>query len=96
MLKVGRKRSYKDQGERKFAALLVAVGGWNLLARATWLLFLIIITTEAEKNICSRVKMTSSICRFTHPPLLHDCSFVHFQFLRVLLVSVLTAAQTLC
>lgn len=35
MLKVVRKCSYKVQDERKLAALLFSVGGWNLLSGAT-------------------------------------------------------------
>lgn len=50
MLKVGRKCSYIDQGERKFAALLVAVGGCNLLARATWLLLLLLLQQRQRKK----------------------------------------------
>lgn len=80
MLKVARKCSYKDQDERKLAALLFAVGGWDLLAGATWLLLLHQRQRKYMFQGLNEIEELSRGCSM-RPPLLHICLFVLFMAL---------------
>lgn len=69
MLKVVRKCSYED--ERKLGALLFAMGGWNLLAGATWLL----LHQRQRKYMFQGLNEITDLStgRPIRPPLLQNC-----------------------